>query len=117
MRTLPEAITDTTTNQGKARAGASNTRLYLSSDKKRNAGDALLRTFKPVEGTAKTFCLVCGSNLFGGGWPESPTASVRASALDDPFEARPSAHIFVRSVAAWETLPEDGLQRFDTTSG
>ena len=80
-------------------------------------GENLLRTFKPVEGTAKTFCLVCGSNLFGGGWPESPTASVRASALDDPFEARPSAHIFVRSVAAWETLPEDGLQRFETTSG
>lgn len=80
-------------------------------------GEDLLRTFKPVEGTAKTFCLACGSNLFGGGWPDSPTASVRASALDDTFEARPSAHIFVRSVAPWETLPDDGLQRFDTTSG
>jgi hypothetical protein len=41
---------------------------------------------------------------------------VRASALDDPFDARPSAHLFVRSVAAWETLPDDGLERFETTS-
>lgn len=80
------------------------------------AGKELLQTFQPAEGSAKTFCRTCGSNLFGGGWPESETTSVRASALDDPFDARPSAHLFVRSVAAWETLPDDGLERFETTS-
>lgn len=80
-------------------------------------GEDLLQTFEPAEGSAKTFCRTCGSNLFGGGWPDSEIASVRASALDDAFEARPSAHIFVRSVAAWETLPDDGLDRFETTSG
>jgi hypothetical protein len=42
---------------------------------------------------------------------------VRASALDDEFAARASAHIYVRSVAAWETLPDDGLERFETTPG
>jgi hypothetical protein len=78
-------------------------------------GEDLLQTFEPAEGSAKTFCLSCGSNLFGGGWPDRPTASVRASAIDDPIDARPSAHIFVRSVAAWETLPDDGLDRFETT--
>jgi hypothetical protein len=77
-------------------------------------GEELLQTFQPAEGTAKTFCLACGSNLFGGGWPESEIASVRATAIDDPFEARPSEHIFVRSVAAWESLPDDGLGRFET---
>jgi ADP-ribosyl-[dinitrogen reductase] hydrolase len=80
-------------------------------------GKDLLQTFQPDEGSAKTFCLACGSNLFGGGWPDSETASVRASALDDEFDARPSAHIFVRSVEAWESLPDDGLDRFETTSG
>jgi hypothetical protein len=80
------------------------------------AGTELLQTFQPAEGSAKTFCRTCGSNLFGGGWPDSETASVRASALDDPFDARPSAHLFVRSVAGWETLPDDGLERFETTS-
>ena len=79
-------------------------------------GEELVRTFQPAEGSAKTFCLTCGSNLFGGGWPDSEIASVRASALDDPFDGRPGAHIFVRSIAAWETLPDDGLDRFETTS-
>jgi hypothetical protein len=79
-------------------------------------GKELLQTFQPAEGSAKTFCRACGSNLFGGGWPDSETTSVRASALDDPFDARPSTHLFVRSVAAWETLPDDGLERFETTS-
>lgn len=80
-------------------------------------GEDLLQSFQPAEGSTKTFCMSCGSNLFGGGWPDSPTASVRATAIDDPFDARPSAHIFVRSLAAWETLPEDGLERHETRPG
>lgn len=76
-------------------------------------GQELLRTFQPGEGTAKTFCSACGSNLFGGGWPESEQASVRLSAIDSPFDQRPGSHIFVRSVAPWETLPDDGLPRHD----
>ncbi|MBA3735052.1 MAG: GFA family protein [Actinobacteria bacterium] len=80
-------------------------------------GEDMLGTFEPSGGSAKTFCKKCGSNLFGGGWPDSETASVRASALDDEFAARPSAHLYVRSVAVWETLPDDSLERFETTSG
>jgi hypothetical protein len=76
-------------------------------------GEELLRTYQPDEGTAKTFCSVCGSNLFGGGWPEVDEPSVRLSAIDSPLEGRPHRHIFVRSVASWETLPEDGLERID----
>jgi hypothetical protein len=80
------------------------------------AGDELVRTYQPPEGSAKTFCLACGSNLFGGGWPESERCSVRVTALDEPVGALPGAHIFVRSVAPWERLPDDGLERFETTS-
>jgi hypothetical protein len=76
-------------------------------------GAERLTTFQPSEGTAKTFCSACGSNLFGGGWPDSEHASVRLSALEGPFDARPEAHIFVRSVASWETLPDDDLPRFE----
>ena len=76
-------------------------------------GRELLRSFTPEGGTAKTFCSVCGSNVFGGGWPESDTASVRLTAVDSEFGERPQRHIFVRSAAAWETLPDDGLPRFD----
>jgi len=74
-------------------------------------GEELLRTYQPAEGSAKTFCSVCGSNLFGGGWPESELASVRLSAIDTLFEGRPVSHGYVRSVAPWETLPDDGLER------
>jgi hypothetical protein len=77
------------------------------------AGDDLVRTYQPDEGTAKTFCSVCGSNLFGGGWPDSEFTSVRLSAIETPFDQRPDAHLYVRSLAAWETLPDDGLERFE----
>lgn len=80
-------------------------------------GEALLTTYQPDEGTAKTFCSRCGSNLFGGGWPRSEHTSVRLSALDTPFDRKPDAHIFVRSVAAWETLPDDGAERYDVRPG
>jgi hypothetical protein len=74
-----------------------------------------IATFQPDEGTAKSFCRVCGSNLFGGGWPASEQTSVRLSAIDTGLEQRPEAHTFVRSVAPWETLPGDGLPRYETT--
>jgi hypothetical protein len=77
-------------------------------------GRELISTYHPEEGTAKSFCSRCGSNLFGGGWPESEYASVRISALDTPFDRKPEAHTFVRSVAAWEVLPDDGAERYDT---
>jgi hypothetical protein len=77
------------------------------------AGEDLVRTYQPEEGSAKTFCSVCGSNLFGGGWPKSEFSSVRLSGIDTPFDGRPRSHIYVRSLAPWETLPDDGLERFD----
>ena len=77
------------------------------------AGEELLTTYQPDEGSAKTFCSRCGSNLFGGGWPESEHTSVRLPTLDEPYQGRIGAHIFVRSVAPWEVLPDDGAERHD----
>ena len=68
---------------------------------------------RPEGGSAKTFCSTCGSNLFGGGWPESEMAPVRLSTLGLDFDRKPEAHTFVRSVAAWEILPDDGLPRYE----
>ncbi len=76
-------------------------------------GQELLRSYTPEGGSAKTFCSVCGSNLFGGGWPEREIASVRLSAFGLDYDRTPEAHSFVRSVARWEILPEDGLPRYD----
>jgi hypothetical protein len=74
-------------------------------------GAELLRTYQPPQGTLKTFCSVCGTNVFGGGWPDSEHTSVRVTTLDD-FDSKPTAHIFTRSIPAWETLPDDGARRY-----
>jgi hypothetical protein len=77
------------------------------------AGRDLITTYQPDEGSAKSFCSRCGSNLFGGGWPESEHTSVRLTTLDEPYEGRIESRIFVRSVAPWEVLPDDGADRFE----
>jgi hypothetical protein len=95
--------------------GAATANARVRSDSIRvTTGRDLLRTYQPDEGSAKTFCSVCGSNLFGGGWPESEFCSVRLPAIDTPFEGRPRMHIFAGSVAPWETIPDDGLERHET---
>src|SRR5262249_34551856 len=76
-------------------------------------GRELLTSYTPEGGSAKTFCSVCGSNLFGGGGPESPSSSVRRSSFGLDYDRKPEAHTFVRSVAAWEILPDDGLPRYE----
>jgi hypothetical protein len=80
------------------------------------AGEELLQGFTPEGGSAKTFCRTCGANLFGGGWPDSERASVRVPTIEGPIDANVGAHIYARSVASWETLPDDGAERFETTS-
>ena len=80
------------------------------------AGEGLLQSFTPEGGSAKTFCRTCGANLFGGGWPDSERASVRVPTIEGPIDANVGAHIYARSVASWETLPDDGAERFETTS-
>ena len=93
-------------------AATANARVR-SDDVRITAGRELLRTYVPDGGSAKTFCSNCGSNLFGGGWPESEFASLRLPAIDTPFEGQPTRHTFPRSVASWETLPDDGLERYE----
>jgi hypothetical protein len=80
------------------------------------SGHELLQTYQPVEGSAKTFCRNCGSNLFGGGWPESERASVRLTTLDTPPDEKPALHAFTRSVAPWETLPDDDAPRYERSA-
>jgi hypothetical protein len=79
-------------------------------------GRELLESFIPEGGSAKTFCRTCGTNLFGGGWPDSERCSVRVTTIEDPIDAKAGVHIYVRSVAPWESLPDDGAERYQTTS-
>jgi hypothetical protein len=77
-------------------------------------GGDLVRVFRPDGGGAvKAFCSVCGSSLFGGTWPEGPEVSVRLGSLDGDPGIRPQYHSFVGSKAAWDELPDDGLERYE----
>jgi hypothetical protein len=78
------------------------------------SGRESIETYQPDEGSAKSFCRVCGSNLFGGGWPESEYTFVRLPTMEPPYEGRIERHVFTRSRAPWEVLPEDGAERFET---
>ena len=78
------------------------------------SGEELIEVFHPPEGgMAKAFCRVCGSSVFGGTWPDGPEVSIRFGTLDDDPRIRPQVHSFVGSKAVWESLPEDGLPRFE----
>lgn len=80
------------------------------------AGQELLQSFTPDGGSAKTFCRNCGANLFGGGWPDSERCSVRVTTIAEPLAAKIGVHLYARSLAPWENLPDDGAERLETTS-
>ena len=96
-------------------AGTVNARMHPSQIRILEGAD-LLQSYEPPGGSAKTFCRSCGANLFGGGWPDTERASVRVTTFDEPIDARIGRHTYVRSLAPWETLPDDGADRFDETS-
>jgi hypothetical protein len=74
-------------------------------------GEANIERYQSSEHNVRCFCKQCGSIV------PSPVqgehAWLPAGCLDSDPGARPLAHIFVASKAAWYPLPEDGLPRFD----
>jgi hypothetical protein len=77
-------------------------------------GEELVEIYRPPEGgMVKAFCRVCGSSLFGGSWPDGPEVSIRLGSLDGDPGIRPQFHNFVAYAAPWDTLPDDGLPRYE----
>ena len=76
------------------------------------AGEELVRAWQPPRGFAKEFCASCGAHL----WSRDPSSrevfSVRMGAFDADPGVRPSFRQFVDYAAAWEPVPDDGLERF-----
>ncbi len=72
-------------------------------------GEDRLRSWAPVDGAEKFFCGDCGSAMFSRSGEE--WVGVRLGVLDGDPGIRPTAHQFVAYAAAWEPLPEDGLER------
>jgi hypothetical protein len=75
-------------------------------------GEDAVRAYRPASGFEKLFCADCGSALFSRN-PEDPAQmSVRLGAFDGDPGVRPRFRQFVADAAAWEPVPDDGLQRF-----
>ncbi len=76
------------------------------------SGEELVTAWRhPDGGFEKLFCRVCGSHLFSR-HPDDPTQmSVRLGSFDGDPGLRPSFRQFTDYAAAWEPIPDDGLER------
>ena len=76
-------------------------------------GEELVKCWRhPEGGFEKCFCGECGAHLFSRNPGEPSEMSVRMSAFDGDPGVRPSWRAHVASAAAWEPIPDDGLERY-----
>ncbi len=76
------------------------------------AGEEHIRAYEPEEGFAKVFCTACGSALWSRSQEDPDIFSIRLGAFDDDPGIRPTYRQFVAYAAPWESIPDDGLERF-----
>ena len=74
------------------------------------AGNELLREWENCY-----LCSRCGSMLYGES-KEYGIQRVRIGTIDGDPGSRPIAHIFVGSKAVWDSIPDDGLKRFEESA-
>jgi hypothetical protein len=77
------------------------------------AGEELVQAWRhPDGGWEKGFCRECGAHLFSRDPDDHSQMSIRMSAFDADPGVRPSLRAFVSYAAAWEPIPDDGLDRY-----
>ena len=78
------------------------------------AGEELLGAWTPPDdGFAKVFCTACGSALWSQSQDDPAVKSVRLGVLDGDPGIRPEVRTYVAYAAPWESIPDDGLPRYD----
>jgi hypothetical protein len=77
------------------------------------SGEDVLRAYRPARGFEKLFCAECGSSVFSRNPRDTSQMSVRLGAFDEDPGVRPSFRQYVAYAAAWEPIPDDGLERHD----
>jgi hypothetical protein len=75
-------------------------------------GAELVKGWAPPEGFAKCFCSNCGGAVWSIDSETGEIASVRLGTLDPGHDIRPTFRTFVDYAAAWEPIPDDGLERY-----
>jgi hypothetical protein len=81
-------------------------------------GSELVRWWRhPDGGFEKGFCAECGSQLFSRDPDDHRRLNVRMGAFDSDPGVRPSWRSYVAYAAAWEPIPDDGLERHAEARG
>ena len=76
-------------------------------------GEGVAKAWRhPDGGFEKWFCGECGGHLFSRNPDDPSQMSVRMSAFDSDPGVRPSFRTYVAYAAAWEPIPDDGLERY-----
>ena len=70
----------------------------------------------PDGGFEKAFCGECGAQLFSRDPEDHTRMGIRMSAFDGDPGVRPTKRSFVAYAAAWEPIPDDGLERFEESA-
>jgi hypothetical protein len=76
------------------------------------SGAELVREYRPPDGFLKCFCSSCGGALWSKDPESGEVMSVRLGTFDPGHGIRPQFRAFVAYAAAWEPIPDDGLERF-----
>ncbi|WP_437628120.1 GFA family protein [Sorangium sp. So ce1151] len=71
------------------------------------------RSSSPSTSRRRAFCSRCGSPLYSRMLDRPGLRRVRLGTLEEDPGARPVACIWVSAKAAWDTLCDDALERFD----
>ncbi len=74
------------------------------------AGSEHVQCWQPLDGFAKCFCRECGAHLWSHNEDRS-RMSIRLAAFDEDPGVRPQWRAFTNYAAAWEPIPDDGLER------
>jgi hypothetical protein len=77
-------------------------------------GEELVKSWRhPDGGFEKCFCRECGAHLFSRNPDDLTQMSVRMGAFNGDPGVRPSWRTYTAYAAAWEPIPDDGLERFE----
>jgi hypothetical protein len=80
-------------------------------------GAEALKAYKHSTGVPKLFCSNCGSAVFSGDPLHDEQVAIRLGTLDGDPGIRPSARQYLDSAVPWETITDDGLERFPGARG
>jgi len=72
-----------------------------------------LRVWRPPTGNPKWFCGLCGTHLFAGDVGGEGPVGLRPGTLDPMPKVEARWHIWVSSMPSWDTLPDDGLPKYE----